>query len=96
VLLESRGKMSKNQDLVIDYLMANYYDDVERMAKIKMVASIANSDTLPFNHSVIDKIALFNDIKKSYPPKVEEVAKEFIEGMNFIMFLGKTAETWKQ
>lgn len=86
--------MSNNIDLVTDYLLANYHDDVERMARIKMVSAMAASDTLPFNPSVIDKVALFNGIKKTYPPKADEIVEEFIEGVNFIMFMGKASKDW--
>lgn len=89
-------KLTKQQELVIDYLMANYYDDVERMANIRMVKEvIAQVGTPEQIASSIDKVALFNGITKSYPPKVEELAKEFVEGVNFIMFLGKTGEEWQ-
>jgi hypothetical protein len=74
--------------------VANFYDDVERMAHIKMIAAIANSDSVEFNPNVIDKVALFNGIEKSYPPDAKKLAQDFIEGANFIMFLAKTSNDW--
>jgi hypothetical protein len=88
-------KISEQQQAVLDYLMDNYYDDAERMIHIKMVQAIALQGTNGHSLSdLIDKIALFNGIKKSYKPKVEELVKEFIEGVNFIMFLDETSKGW--
>jgi len=90
-------KLTEQQEAVIEYLMANYYDDAERMANIRMVKEIvAQVGTLEQIPSIIDKVALFNGIKKTYPPKVEELTREFIEGINFIMFLDKTDKQWNK
>lgn len=89
------SELTKQHELVIDYLINNYYNDVERLAKIRMVSEvIAQVGTPDKIASSIDKVALFNNIKKSYPPKTEELVKEFIEGVNFVMFLDKTSEEW--
>lgn len=91
------GELTKQQKLVIDYLMANYYDDAEKLANIRMVkeviAQVGQPDEIA---NTIDKVALFNGIKKSYPPKPEELAKKFIEGVNFIVFLDKTSKSWEK
>lgn len=83
------------QDLIIDYLMSNYYEDAERLANIRMVkevlALVGEPEQVP---ATIDKVAAFNGIHKSYPPDTEAVAKDFIEGVNFIMFLDKTSQDW--
>jgi len=86
----------KNGEAVINYLHDNYYDDMEKMAHIKMIATLTTDvnthyDSIP---SMIDKVALFNSIQKSYPPKAEELAREFIEGIGFIMTLEKTSKDW--
>lgn len=88
-------KLTEQQEAVINYLIANYYDDVETMANISMVKDVIAQVDLPDQiANTIDKVALFNDIKKSYPPESDELAKEFIEGINFIMFLDKTSKDW--
>lgn len=54
-------------DMVLDYLYTNYTDsDVERLAKTKIIgALIIESDVSPIaSKEVIDKVALFNGIKK--------------------------------
>lgn len=90
------SELTNQQELVIDYLMNNYYDDVERMAKIRMVSEVIAQVGKPEQiANTIDKVALFNGIKKSYPPKTEELVKEFIEGVNFVMFLDKTSKEWE-
>lgn len=86
------GKLTQQQKLVIDYLYDNYYDDCERMANIRMVkeviAQVGKPDQVA---STIDKVALFNGIKKSYPPKpttAQKVKREIIKGVGFIMYGG--------
>ena len=78
-------------DIVTDYLMANYYDDVERMAHSKMIGALANKPdiTAEYVAPLIDKIALFNGIKKSYQPTDVDItiaARQFVKGLNFIMY----------
>lgn len=80
------GELTKQQELVIDYLMANYYDDTEKMANIRMVkeviAQVGKPDQIA---NTIDKVALFNGIKKSYPPN-KTTKQKIIEGIGFIMY----------
>jgi uncharacterized membrane protein len=79
-------KLSKQQELVIDYLYNNYYDDCETMANIRMVkeviAIVGKPEQIASN---VDKVALFNDIKKSHPPK-KPLAQKIVEGIGFIMY----------
>jgi len=78
-----------NQNEVIQYLHDNYYDDCERMAHIQMIGAIANSkDVIKGIPSLIDKVALFNSIKKTYPPPKPEktIGKKIIEGIGFILY----------
>lgn len=76
-------------DEVIKYLHDNYYNDCERMAKIKMISALATMNGAEKYRkdlgSLIDKVALFNDIKKSYPPK-KTLKQEIIEGIGFILY----------
>lgn len=78
-------------DIVTDYLMANYYDDIERLAHVKMVGALANKpDITPeYIAPLIDKIALFNGIKKSHQPTDVDItiaARQVVKGLNFIMY----------
>lgn len=82
-----------NVDKIVNYLHDNYYDDGERMAKIKMIAALATQPTVKEYDipSLIDKVALFNSIEKSYPPKVPtatKIKREIIKGVGFIMYGG--------
>lgn len=81
--------MGKMIDEVTNYLHDNYYNDCERMAKIKMVSSLATMDgTEKYRKdlgSMIDKVALFNSIEKSYPPK-KTIKQEIIRGIGFILY----------
>lgn len=70
---------------VINYLHDNYYDDCTRMAKIKIIAGLAQDSHGHDIGLIIDKVALFNDIKKSCPPK-KSVGRKIIEGVGFIMY----------
>lgn len=89
------GELTKQQELVIEYLMENYYDDVERMANIRMVKEVIAQVGKPEQIAdTVDKVALFNGIKKSHPPKADEIAEDFIQGVNFIMFLDKASKDW--
>lgn len=82
------GNLTKQQELVIDYLMDNYYDDAERMANIRMVGEVIASVGKPEQiASTIDRVALFNGIKKSYPPK-RTIKQNIIRGIGFIMYGG--------
>jgi hypothetical protein len=77
-----------NADVVISYLHDNYYDDCERMAHIKMIAALASPTGNDYTEDIpqmIDKVALFNGIKKSYPPK-KTVGQRIIEGIGFILY----------
>lgn len=73
-------------DEVTNYLHDNYYDDCERMARIKMIAGMATQGWGEHNLAdLVDKVALFNNIKKSYPPK-KSTARKIVEGIGFIMY----------
>lgn len=73
-------------DIITNYLHDNYYEDCEHMAKIKMITFLATQGWGEHDiSSLIDKIALFNNIKKSYPPK-KTFAKKVIESIGFIMY----------
>lgn len=75
-----------NLDLVTNYLHGNYYNDCERMAKIKMIAMLAIQDVSQHDlPALIDKVALFNSIEKSYPPK-KSAGRKIIEGVGFILY----------
>lgn len=81
-------KGSGGMDEVVNYLHDNYYDDCERMAKIKMIAMMATQGWGEYDMpSMIDKVALFNSIKKSYPPK-KTLKQNIIKGIGFIMYGG--------
>lgn len=79
-------KLTEQQEVVFNYIWDNYYDDAETMVKIKMVnqviANVGKPEDVP---SLVDKVALFNDIKKSHPPK-KPLAQKIIEGIGFIMY----------
>lgn len=71
--------LTKQQELVIDYLMNNYYGDAESMANIRMVKEVIAQVGKPEQiASTIDKVALFNGIKKSYPPNQTKWPKRLL------------------
>ena len=54
---------------LINYIHDNYYNDADKISSIKMIGvmlQVGTPDKIP---DMIDKIALFNGFKKSYPPK---------------------------
>ena len=59
--------MSDNLKTVVDYLYDNYHKDGERMMNIKMIHVLASSKEVHDIPKLIDKIAYFNQIGKSYP-----------------------------
>ena len=75
-------------DLVINYLHDNYYNDCERLARNKSIQSMTQGYAKNMNiPTLIDKVALFNNIKKTYPPK-RTLKQEIIRGVGFIMYGG--------
>lgn len=84
-------------DIVLDYLMANYYDDVERVAHIKAVQYLVTKQDLTpqYAANIIDKCCLFNGIKKSYEPTAVDIqiaVRKFIKGINFILYKDEDKE----
>ena len=55
-----------NMDKILDYLTEHYSSsDAQRLAGIKAIAAMAaQTETIPQVESLIDKVALFNGIKK--------------------------------
>lgn len=81
-------------DIVTEYLLANYYDDIERMANIKLIQLITTDKTLTPEKAanLVDKVARFNKIEKTYQPTDVDIhiaAREFVKGLNFIMYKGE-------
>lgn len=60
---------------LIDYIHDNYYDDADKIAGARMIGVILAVGSLEDMPEMIDKIALFNGLKKSYPPKTKEESK---------------------
>lgn len=53
---------------IAEYLHKNYYDDGEKLAQIPIMGAMLNHATAEEIPSLIDKVAIMNGIKKSYPP----------------------------
>jgi hypothetical protein len=73
-LLVGKKRMTEKEiakaKFITEYLYKNYHDDCKRMASIPMVPALINHASLGEIPSLIDKLAILNNVKKSYPPIV--------------------------
>jgi hypothetical protein len=66
--------LSEKQIELITYIFNNYYYDKEKIVYIPIVSFLIRKESeRPEAKSLIDKVAILNGIKKTYPGEVEEI-----------------------
>ena len=58
-----------NLSEIVEYISDNYYEDRDKLSGVKIIGALAVSGDKHNIPDLVDKIALFNGIKKSTAPK---------------------------